>query len=348
MTRSEGGSPPEAAPTAEDARTTVSDDILKRLPLGIVMCDRNLRVEFANAAAADLLGADDLAPGSPLEEHWGDLDVRSYAAELFSTDVAPEPELAGVGSRTLLVNGLPAGAMDTAIFLITEVTERERRQRADRHFLENAAHELRTPVAAIVSVAEALESAKDEPDARDRFLAHLRVHSDRLVRLATSLLALARVQSGVEEPRLELVPLAAFLDDIVAHLDHVPAVAVEVEAADGVAALADRELLRLIVSNIAQNSVKNTHVGSIRFAARSIDGRTELEIADTGSGMSAADRDAAFDRFHRGSDSSEGFGLGLAIARDAAEELGGTLELESTPGEGTVVRIGLRSAEVIS
>jgi signal transduction histidine kinase len=339
-------SPRELESNAGTDRTLLFEEILERLPYGVIVVDHGLQIQFVNRVAAELL--DEIAVGQPLAEQWAEFAVRDYAARLFGRDAEPGSKLAALAERTLRVNGLSAPRSETAILLLEDVTERERTRDAERRFVENAAHELRTPVAAIVSVVEILErGAKDVPETRDRFFAHLSAHSARLVRLMTSLLTLARVQNGYEEPRLELVPLRPFLEDLARTLTPRAGVTVSVDAPEEVVALADRDLLTLVVSNVGSNAVTNTHEGEIVFEARGSPGSVELEIRDTGSGMDQAERDAALDRFHRGGDSA-GFGLGLAIAAEAVRELGGTLCLEAAAGGGTRVLIALRGASIVS
>jgi signal transduction histidine kinase len=327
------------------------EELLDRLPWAVLAIDRDLGVVFANAATTRVLGrAADHAPGSPLPVAWGSFPVREFARGLFAAAAETEPPaFASLGDRTVSVIGLPANGADTAILLAGDVTERERRLEAERHFLENAAHELRTPLAAIVSVVEALNGgAKDVPEARDRFLSHLTEHSNRLVRLGTSLLALARVQSGAEEPRLRAVDLRALCEEVAASLHAAPAVSVAVDVPDDIAVIADPELLRLIVSNVANNAARHTHDGEIRFTARSRSEESELEVRDTGPGMTADDRASALVRFHRGSNADgQGFGLGLAIAAEAAEELNGSLRVEPAPDRGTIVRIALPGGKIV-
>jgi two-component system, OmpR family, sensor kinase len=161
------------------------------------------------------------------------------------------------------------------------------------------------------------------------------------------LLALARVQTGQQEPRFELVPLAPLLERIAADLRPRPGVEIRVLAPE-VAALTDPELLHHALHNVAANAVKNTFSGEIVLEA-SVAGRAlELEIRDSGQGMSRSDLARAFDRFHRGRDSEgEGFGLGLAIAKDAIEAVGGTIALESQPGEGVRAKIKLPGARIL-
>jgi signal transduction histidine kinase len=312
----------------------VDRGVVERLPFGLVIVHRERGTLFANRIASEIL-ADDGAR------------IDAFTRRLFESDADPERELVPIGRRTVSLRGVPARGEETAIVLLADVTERERRERAERDFIENAAHELRTPVAAIIGVVEALEEGgKEIPEVRDRFLGHLRVHGTRLVQLSTSLLALARVQSRAEAPRVELVAIRALLDTVAARVRPLPGVSLVVDVSETLAALGDEELLLLALTNVVDNAVKNTAAGEIRLVARMVAPWAELEISDTGPGMSKEDLEAALVRFHRGANHGPGFGLGLAIATDAVEAGGGTLALESTPGVGTRARIRLPGAEI--
>jgi len=190
--------------------------------------------------------------------------------------------------------------------------------------------------------------AKDIPEVRDRFLKHIRVHSERLSRLARSLLVLARLQTGVEQPRLTAVPMRPLLEEIAGRLDPAHGVEVSVRSSEQTGALADRDLLYRAISNAAENSAKHTQRGEIVLEARENGTTTEIEIRDTGPGMSSEEQERAFQRFYRSSNGTEGFGLGLAIAEEAVRALGGTIQLESEPGEGTRVRVAVPNAKIIS
>jgi len=320
---------------------------LMRLPQGVVLVDSTLLVDYANPAAERLLGVG--SPGGPLPDPWPEFSLRDLAASLFG----PEPPSGGTLVETdhhfFWVEGVPPGTAETAIVIVDDVTERERARQSEREFVENAAHELRTPLAAIVSVMDVLDSgAKDIPETRDRFLKHIRVQSERLSRLATSLLVLARLQTGVEQPRLTVVPVLPLLEEIAGRLDPAEGVEVSVRGSELTGALADRDLLHRAVANVAENSAKHTKTGEIVLEAVPNGTTIQIEIRDTGPGMSEEEQERAFHRFYRSSNGTDGFGLGLAIAEEAVLGLGGTIELESEPGSGTRVCVVVPSAKIIS
>jgi signal transduction histidine kinase len=180
--------------------------------------------------------------------------------------------------------------------------------------------------------------------ARAKFLDHIARESDRLARLTRSLLVLARAQTEQEEPELEKVDLEPLLRRVADSLDVAPEVEVKVRCRSDLVALVNRELVEEALASIAGNAAKYTTEGTIALRAARDGRRTVVvEVVDTGPGIPEAFRARLFDRFARGPvDGSPGFGLGLAIASQAVAAMGGTLEIESEAGEGTVARLTLK------
>jgi signal transduction histidine kinase len=189
--------------------------------------------------------------------------------------------------------------------------------------------------------------AKDDAVERDRFLAHIERESARLARLARALLTLARAHAGQERPRAEPVALAPLLQEVADDLRPRADVAVEVECAPDLAANVNRDLLEQALRNLGENAAKHTSAGRVVLRAHGDGKGLRVEVEDTGIGMSADTQRHVFDRFYRGSDrDAEGFGLGLAIVRQAVRSLDGRVELDSAPGMGTRVRLVLEHAVV--
>jgi signal transduction histidine kinase len=338
----------DAASAAVPSPDRWADRLLTRLPQGIVVVDRYLRVVFANPAARRLFRDDGLRDGETIPDPWPEHSFRETAESLFGGLPVVGRRIFDVGGRTYALQGLTSSDRATGTLVIADVTQEERARRSEREFVENAAHELRTPVAAIVSVVEALEAGgKDDPAVRDQFLTHISRQADRLSRLASSLLLLRRMQEGIDQPHLELVVAEPLLEEAAADLEAQPGVRVRVVASPDLAMLADRDLVRQAVDNVAANAARHTREGEIALVARDAGTVTELEVRDTGSGMSDEDVAQAFARFHR-SQGSRGIGLGLAIAKEAVEALGGTIELESTLNVGTRVRMRLPTARLLA
>jgi two-component system, OmpR family, phosphate regulon sensor histidine kinase PhoR len=224
----------------------------------------------------------------------------------------------------------------------SDESNRARRESAEREFITNAAHEIQSPLTAILSAVEVLQAgAKDTPE-RDIFLNHIQQASLRLARLARALLVLARAESDAEVPRTELVALQPLLTDVAAGLAPLEGVATEISCHPDAAVVTNRELLEQVVQNIAANAAKYTASGKILLAAEVSNGDAEITVRDTGQGIPTSEQRRVFDRFYRGQEASDrGSGLGLAIVRAAMRVLDGEVELESAAGEGTTVRIRL-------
>jgi PAS domain S-box-containing protein len=329
-----------------EGRTRLSR-LVERLHEGVVSVGRSGRVEFASSTAKRMLSSAALEEGRPVPETWFGFPLRSLVARLFEGDVrVVEAQVASQdGERVFDVTGIPAGRADVALLVITDVSERERRRRAEREFIDNAAHELRTPLAAITGAIERLQAgAREVPEKRDRFLGHIQRESTRLNRLASSLLVLARAQTQDEDPRREDIPVAELIEDSVGGLKLMQGVELVRDCPPDLIAHSNRDLLEHALLNLASNAARHTHGGRICIRAFAVnDGSTIIEVTDTGSGIPREELGRLFDRFYRGSGEKgrAGFGLGLPITKEAVEALGGRVEIDSVPGEGTTARIVL-------
>lgn len=319
------------------------ESLVDRLNDGVLLLDRSLEISFANTCAGQVLPGRSLAAGKRLPEVWPDERVAEFAARLFEDGSAPAPLLVDADDRVVSVSGVPAGpGGDSAILVLADVTQRERDERAQREFVTNAAHELRTPLAGIVTSIEMLQTgAKDDPAVRDGFLDHIERESARLARLTRALLVLARAEARQEEPLTGDVPLSPLLHRVAESLEPRVPVQVRVECDPGLVTRTDMDLLEQAVQSVAQNADKFTERGEIVLRGARNGSGVVIEIEDTGSGVPTAERDRIFERFYRGAGGDGGgFGLGLAIAAQAVKVLGGTIELESAAG-GTTVRLRL-------
>lgn len=218
-------------------------------------------------------------------------------------------------------------------------------------FLQDAAHQLRTPLA---SLQVELEMLSPGPDRDAATLARLRRSVARVTRLANQLLALARADSGQHLPAtpaaIDLAELIAeMLDDWLRTAD-ARQIDFGVDRASS-PVIGDPTLLRELISNLVDNALKYTPVGGqITVHCRPHAGRIELDIVDNGPGIPPAEREAVFERFYRLPDSiASGSGLGLPIAREIVRSHGGEISLETNPdGPGTRVAVRLPAAAAAS
>jgi signal transduction histidine kinase len=299
-----------------------------------------------------MLGSALLEEGRRVPETWLGFPLRSFVGGLFGADenIVEAQVVSEDDGRVFDVTGIPGARADAALLVVTDVSERERRWRAEREFVDNAAHELRTPLAAITSAIERLQGgARDVPERRDRFLGHIQQESSRLNRLASSLLVLARTQTREEDPRREEIALRALLEELFAGLELNPGVDVLLDCPPDLIVFSNRDLLEHALLNLASNAARHTDRGEIRVNARvEPGGSLAIELSDTGSGIRPEELDRLFDRFYRGptEERRSGFGLGLPITKEAVEALGGQIEIDSVLGTGTTARILLPADSV--
>lgn len=325
------------APLGPDARA----ELLDALPLGVVAFDRERRIVYANTAAQRLVSPERLQQGVTVPP---DSVLFDAVAALF----ARRP--AGTASADVYVKGrvvqattLPSSTLPS-LLLLEDVGFRSRRERAEREFIANAAHELLTPVTGIVAAVHVLQSAVgDAPDIRARFVGHIAGAAERLARSARALLLLARAQSGEQPPRLELVPLRPLLEEATGH-----ARGDTVTCAENVAVLADRDLLLQALRNLLENARRHSGGETAVDVQDDGDGAVVIQISDAGSGIDADQLERIGTRFFSGAGGeSGGYGLGLAIAVQSAEAMGGTVEVASEPGVGTRASLRIASGTVL-
>jgi PAS domain S-box-containing protein len=338
--------------------------VIQALPQGIVIVDSSGRVETVNRRAEELTGrtASELADfvsnppwrlfredGTELTEAEGPLvhaltsgratrnarlrvvrdDGREFLFEYSASPVEDE------------------GGVVAVVITFHDVTGQAARERAQREFITNAAHELQTPLAAISSAIDVLQAgAKDEPANRDHFLTHIEHACARLERLTRALLVLARAQALAESPRREVVAIGPLLASIADALPRAAGATIAVDCEPDVAAVANRPLLEQAIVNLGHNALKHTRSEVVLGAART-DGVVRITVSDNGRGIAEEERGRIFDRFYRTEgDTVVGFGLGLAIVSEAVKALDGELGLETSPA-GTTFAITLPSVRIL-
>lgn len=314
--------------------------LLDRLHEGVIAVDETLAVQYANASMRRRLS--NLHIGSDLPASLENLPLRAIAEQLFASGApVAEARTDAIDGNTYSLLGIPAAGTGLAVLVLADITADERRRRAERDFVANASHELRTPVSAIATAVEALElGAQDEPAERERFVRLIGRQAERLTRLTRSLLVLARAQTREEVIETRTIELRPFLERI---LEAESPERVRLEAVDAPFAIGQPELLEQVLANLLANAVKHAGQGDVVVRTRSAgDGAVAIEVTDSGPGIPPEIRARVFDRFYAGGETREGFGLGLAIARESTLAMRGELELESEPGGGTTARVVLQ------
>ncbi|GAA3208261.1 SpoIIE family protein phosphatase [Actinocorallia longicatena] len=222
--------------------------------------------------------------------------------------------------------------------------------RAKTTFFSNISHEFRTPLTLIMGPLEELHGRIDGSDARSlRELETIRRNGLRLSKLVNTLLDFSRIEAGRMQARFEPVDLASVTAELASLFRSAVDMAglvfdVDCPPLDEPVYL-DRGMWEKTVLNLLSNALKFTFEGSIRVVLRADGDHAVVTVADTGIGVSADELPRLFERFHRiensRSRSNEGSGIGLALVKELIGLHGGTIDAESTPGEGTAFTLRL-------
>jgi signal transduction histidine kinase/CheY-like chemotaxis protein len=255
------------------------------------------------------------------------------------------------GGRVSVVFDISA-LKETALELAVARDAAEAANRAKSEFLANMSHEIRTPLNGVLGVADALALSRLDPR-QSELVGIIRSSGQVLDRLLCDILDLARVESGA----LELVPQPFNLAETVRDMAQLGAAAAREKGIDFTLSLApeadrfvlgDPVRLKQILANLTSNAVKFTDEGTVALDVACLDqaaGRFALTVRDTGCGFDAETRARLFGRFQQGDGAMTrrigGSGLGLSIARQLTELMGGELDAESVEGEGAVFSLRL-------
>jgi len=219
----------------------------------------------------------------------------------------------------------------------------ETASRAKSSFLANMSHELRTPLNAILGYAQIMRRDANVLAPQRKALDVIAGSGDQLLSLINELLDLAKIEAGTIEIDPAPFALAGCLEgvaDIMRARAEEKGLAFTAEwGADLPATVrADEKRLRQILTNLLDNAIKHTPRGGVSLKVGPHRGRVRFLVEDTGIGIRAEDLPRIFDTFHQVRDPKryvEGAGLGLAISKTLVTLMGGTLEVDSTPGEGS-------------
>jgi signal transduction histidine kinase len=220
--------------------------------------------------------------------------------------------------------------------------------RAD--FVSLVSHELRSPMAAVIGSAQTLQYRWRElkPEQRDAFLAVIGDETSRLSDLVGDVLDTSRIEAGTFGYAFSDVDLAGVIRDSVATAEFgQDDVRLEIAISAALPHVrGDAERLRQLVDNLVSNAIKYSEAGGrVLVEAEAEDGHVTVRVRDDGPGIMAEHQDHIFEKFGRAAGSAKpGTGLGLFLSRSFAEAHGGSLAVESRPGQGSTFTLTLPSA----
>jgi signal transduction histidine kinase len=276
----------------------------------------------------------------------------AIAAFLAGAAAITVPHWMGLTQVVFVALALVGAALAAALAVRLAMEERSRRQIEDarRQMVAAVSHDLRTPLASLRLLVEAIDDGVVEGETRERYLREMRTHVETLTALIDDLFELSRIEAGEISWTMERIDLGNLIDGTVASMRG-PAeargvvLAAELPAA-GLAANANAEKVQRVLLNLIQNAIRHTPAdGSVTVRARTAPEGVEVEVADDGEGIPAGEGERVFEAFYRGDESrsDDGAGLGLAISRAIVEAHGGKIWLEDG-SPGTKVHFTLKSA----
>lgn len=313
---------------------------------GLVLLDEHGSILSINAAAQALFGADAQCVGRDFltieRSHEISAAIQAAAADGHSEVRA---ERAGRVYQLDISRITSDGKFLGTVILAFDITEQEFAERNRREFTANVSHELKTPLQGIIGSAELIENGMVKPEDLPRFVGHIHAEAARLVTLIDDIIRLSQLDEGDAMPT-EPVDLLAVSQEAAENLhDAAAARNVTVSVTGQPAVLPGvRRLIYEIVYNLCDNAIKyNRDGGRVDVTVAADAGGSSITVADTGIGIAPEHQARVFERFYRvdksHSKASGGTGLGLSIVKHAVQYHHGRIELESTPGTGTTIRV---------
>lgn len=313
---------------------------------GVLALDSEGLVRVINPEAIRLVSPGTQPLGKSVEEIVSDEAFR----EIVRAGLAGERAVKTIflDQYVVLCNCTPLVGADSvvegAVLLLADVTEQHRIEDAQRRFVADASHEMRTPIAAIKGMLELLaDGAKEVPEVRDDFINTMQFEADRLGRLVADLLTLAQLEAG--SLRIALAPQFAIdliggVASVMNTLAEQAGVDLVVEVADEtLRIIADRDKITQVLLSFTDNALKHSTWGSkIHLRAERRGASVRFVVADEGVGIGTDEISRVFERFYRADAARAGgggTGLGLAIAKEIVEAHGSSIEVRSQSGKGT-------------
>ena len=313
---------------------------------GLILLDEHGSILSINAAAQTLFGADAQCVGRDFLTIERSHEI-SAAIQAAVTDGHSEvrAERAGRVYQFDISRITSDGKLLGTVILAFDITEQEFAERNRREFTANVSHELKTPLQGIIGSAELIENGMVRPDDLPRFVGHIHAEAARLVTLIDDIIRLSQLDEGDAMPT-EPVDLLAVSQEAAENLHDAAAARDVTVSVTGQSAVIPgvRRLLYEVVYNLCDNAIKyNRGGGRVDVTVAADAGGSSITVADTGIGIAPEHQSRVFERFYRvdksHSKASGGTGLGLSIVKHAVQYHHGRIELESTPGTGTTIRV---------
>ena len=330
-------------------RDTIAD-ITGNMREGLVLIDRDRNILSVNPAALEMLGAGNWNyVGNNILCLSRDPLLKEGVDKALTGQESDGLIRCGIRDCRLLISPVVRKEdLAGAIVLIMDVTQQQKSERMRREFSANVSHELKTPLTAISGYAEVIQTgmAHTPADVRD-FAGRITREAGRLLGLIDDIIRLSSLDEQQELPRdrADLWEMCRNIAEGLAPVAQERKVTLEIHGGS-MPLMTVPPLLRELAANLMDNAVKyNREGGRVDVTVSRERDAVLLTVTDTGIGIPAESLDRVFERFYRvdksRSKQTGGTGLGLSIAKHIAEQLGGSISVESTLGQGSTFTVRL-------
>jgi len=313
---------------------------------GVFLLDEEGLIRFWNRAA-------ELVTRKAGDEVWGRAATEIFVRwDELAEDIPVSEESAAarpvtlpvdVDGRELWLSFVAVRSLAGVVYAFRDLTVERRLDEAKSEFVATVSHELRTPMTAVLGAAKTLmrDDIELSPERRRQLLEMIGAQGTRLTKIAEDVLIASRLDR--DELRLERdhVDVAELVRTAVEHMrEYVPeTIALTASAeANGAAALGDRHRIEQVLVNLIDNAVKySPNGGEVSVSTAALPDGVRVEVRDNGIGIPVEEQGSIFEKFYRleGAEVRAGTGLGLYICRELVQRMGGTIGVESDPGEGS-------------
>lgn len=321
------------------------DDITSGMDEGLVLFSAQGEILFANRTVHQMF-PEETAAGGYLTLCRDPAYIRVVERALRGESSHERMEKDGRVYSVTASSVAEGGQGYAAVLFLVDITDRDQAERQRQEFTANVSHELKTPLTSIMGYAEIMENGIVRPEDIGRFSGKIRSEAVRLLGLIEDIIRLSRLEEGGGPAPFEPVELHALCRTVCDRLQHKAAahrVSIQVQGTE-TAVCGQRAALEQMVFNLADNAIAyNKPEGSVTIETGTQDGAPFVRVADTGIGIAPADQPRVFERFYRVDKSHSretgGTGLGLSIVKHGAALHHAGVELQSAPGQGTVITL---------
>jgi PAS domain S-box-containing protein len=346
----------EAAALAAAAEREQAARVLEAVGDGVFVLDANGVVQLWNRAAELMTGlAADRLRGTVLATAIPEWPELSQRISIVHGDKVPRPTTVPVrlGERDLWLSFVAVQSAAGVIYAFRDLSEEVRLEEEKSDLVATISHELRTPMATVYGAATTLLHRDDEldRDQRRKLLEMLAAEAKRLADITEEVLLTSQIDHGDVRVDRRPIEVGEVVQTTITTMEsQLHAVTLDVEIPRELpAAAGDADRLRQVLLNLLDNAVKYSDSDQVSVRVDVADGKIFIAVGDEGRGIATADRERIFEKFYRADPqlrhAPSGTGLGLYIARELTQRMGGSLDVTSEPGQGSTFTVALPRAE---